>query len=218
MILSKFYIKTVRTEAGDPIKRHTVLACVLSAFVLAQMLAGCSVRKIDTGTSPPNSSPDAAQTVAGIEPSENEPSETEPSENQPSETERSDTTESAEDTPSRNFPEEGKDYVSIATKYGELRYQEQWTETMLTAQKTDGDNVVVEFTASVGENTYPLFDVIIGEAEGSPMGEITDGSGTKRSVYFNVKEIGDISALTQDEQNLLYAMQEDVNYILDNLK
>ena len=65
---------------------------------------------------------------------------------------------------------------------------------------------------------YPLFKVTIGEGDGSKIGELTDSAGTKRDVYLQLEEIQEDPNLNDGEQNRLYAMQEDLNYLIDNLK
>ena len=58
----------------------------------------------------------------------------------------------------------------------------------------------------------------IGEGDGSKIGELTDGAGTKRDVYVQLEEIQEDPNLNDGEQNRLFAMQEDLNYLIDNLK
>ena len=50
------------------------------------------------------------------------------------------------------------------------------------------------------------------------MGELTDDSGMKRSVYMNVPELEGLDELSEAEQHQIYAMQEDLNYVIDHLK
>ena len=47
---------------------------------------------------------------------------------------------------------------------------------------------------------------------------MTDNGGTKRTVYMQVYELEGDSELTATEQNRLYAMQEDLNYLIDHLE
>ena len=65
---------------------------------------------------------------------------------------------------------------------------------------------------------YPLFKVTIGEEDGSKIGELTDSAGTKRDVYLQLEEIQKDPNLNDSEQNRLYAMQEDLNYVIDHLE
>lgn len=106
----------------------------------------------------------------------------------------------------------------IETSYGDLYYPEQWKEFLQTEEEQKGDVIVIGFRAVIQENTYDLFDVSIGGNEGTIVGQITSEDGTQRAVYIDVADIAEDSQLTEGEQNSLYAMQEDLNYLVDNLK
>ena len=47
---------------------------------------------------------------------------------------------------------------------------------------------------------------------------MTDDTGTQRNVYLHVEELPADSGLEETEQTRFYAMQEDLNYLIDNLK
>lgn len=108
--------------------------------------------------------------------------------------------------------------IIISTQYGDLYYPDQWTECVQIDQSTTGNTLVVSFAAQINDVQYPLFKVTIGEGDGSKIGELTDSAGTKRDVYLQLEEIQEDPNLNDGEQNRLYAMQEDVNYLIDNLK
>lgn len=108
--------------------------------------------------------------------------------------------------------------IIISTQYGDLYYPDQWTECVQIDQSTAGNALVVSFAAQINDVQYPLFKVTIGEGDGSKIGELTDSAGTKRDVYLQLEEIQEDPNLNDGEQNRLYAMQEDVNYLIDNLK
>lgn len=113
---------------------------------------------------------------------------------------------------------EGLPYVQVSTPYGDLYYQDQWEEYMVTEQEDTGDGVKVTFSACINGMTYPLFYVTIGSGEGALVGELTGPDGAKREVYVRSNEMEEISELSDSERNRLYAMQEDINYIIENLK
>lgn len=120
-----------------------------------------------------------------------------------------------------NVEKEGsavKDYIVIETEYGNLYYPDQGTECVQIDQSTAGNALVVSFAAQINDVQYPLFKVTIGEGDGSKIGELTDSAGTKRDVYLQLEEIQEDPNLNDGEQNRLYAMQEDLNYLIDNLK
>ena len=106
----------------------------------------------------------------------------------------------------------------IETKYGTLHYNDQWREYVRVSQTEDGDVVSISFTALINGKEYPLFDVSIGGGPGSEVGKLTDSEGKMRIVYIKASEIKEEKDLNANEQNRLYAMQEDINYIVDHLK
>ena len=115
--------------------------------------------------------------------------------------------------------EPGQTYdVIISTEYGDLYYPDQWADLINTEQVKAGDTITVSFSTRIDDTSYALFDVTIGGEAGALVGELTDSGGTKRSVYIKTSEIPEDPDLDEGEQNRLYAMQEDLNYLIDNLK
>lgn len=110
------------------------------------------------------------------------------------------------------------DCVVVSTPYGNLQYQDQWLEFMAVDQVRNGDDLVVTFSALVNDVKYPLFELTIGAGDGNAAGQITDANGVRRDVYVHMMEIVDTAALTDSEQNRIFAMQEDINYVIENLK
>ena len=108
--------------------------------------------------------------------------------------------------------------IIISTQYGDLYYPDQWTEFVKTEQKSENDVVVVSFGAEINSKVYPLFEVMIGGEGANSVGTLTDSAGTKHDVYLQLEEIQEDPNLNDGEQNRLYAMQEDLNYLIDNLK
>lgn len=116
-----------------------------------------------------------------------------------------------------NLKEE-RELVTIETQYGNLYYQSCWNSFMQVEQEVNENSIIVTFQAEFHNVIYPLFQVTIGEAEGSPVGTLIDQSGTRRDVYIQLMKLEGVSALTIDEQNRLYAMQEEINYVIENLE
>ncbi len=110
------------------------------------------------------------------------------------------------------------DWICIETGYGNMYYPQKWEDSLIVTQKVDSGKLTVQFDARLSEKQYTLFSVIVGEANGDLVGELTDDHGNRRRVYLVVAELADISNLSQGEQEILFAMQEDLNYLLDNLK
>lgn len=111
-----------------------------------------------------------------------------------------------------------EDYIVINTDFGNLYYPDQWTEFIKIGQATSENTIEVSFDAVINDIQYPLFRVVIGEDDGTKVGELTDDSGETHGVYMHTEEIQEDPNLTEDEQNRLYAMQEDLNYLIDHLE
>ena len=110
-----------------------------------------------------------------------------------------------------------EDHLVVETEYGDLYYPAQWGEYLSTSQETVGGSLSVVFSAKIGETEYPMFQVTIGESEDTEVGELTDDSGAKRAVHMSVFELEEDPSLSAEEQQRMYAMQEDLNYVIDHL-
>ena len=120
---------------------------------------------------------------------------------------------SADETKTEN----SQAYITVETEYGNLYYQEQWAEFMKTETKMEDDILKVDFKAEVEGETYDLFQLSIGIQEEDAPGKIKDSEGNERKVGVVLYELEQKSELTDDEMNRLYAMQEDINYVMDHL-
>lgn len=170
-------------------------ALLLVYMMIVMMLLGCQSAEAPIGTEP----------SAPIEQTQ-----------QTEETEEPNVTEATEVTEAPTQPQlKG---IVVATKFGKLYYQDQWEEFMRIAQVEEGNNVTVSFAAEIGDNRYPLFNVIIGRGEGEPVGQITDDQGMQRNVFVYMEDIVGIEELPEGEQNRLFAMQEDINFVIENLE
>lgn len=108
--------------------------------------------------------------------------------------------------------------VVIETAYGDLYFPDQWQEFLVTDQTEEDDAITVSFSAEINGETYSLFTVTIGGDEENSAGTLTASDGTQRNVYVQIDEIQESDLLNEGEQNRLYAMQEDINYLLDSLE
>lgn len=177
-------------------KRWTKWACGLTCCVLAcGLLAGCGG---NAGSQQSSASAESAATGTQI--------------GAPAGAENA--------QPVSALPETEETFVTVETPYGNLYYPDRWQEDV-TAQQTQEENTVtVTFETTYEGVTYNLFEVYItdGERSESLVGTLTDGDGAARNVYLHAEEIPEDSAMDETEQNRLYAMQEDLNYLIDNLK
>lgn len=108
--------------------------------------------------------------------------------------------------------------VRVSTVYGNLYYQDQWEEFMRIEQTQEGDALTVLFLAEIKGRRIPLFSVSVGGEQGSKVGTLTDASGAVRDVYILQYSLEELSDLTESERNRLCAMQEDINYVIENLR
>lgn len=131
-----------------------------------------------------------------------------------------DTGENQQEEPAQAEEQSEKkgDYIVVDTDFGTLYYPDQWTECVEVDQATSEKAIEVSFDAVINDVQYPLFRVVIGEGDGAKVGELTDDSGETHSVYMHTEEIQEDPNLTEGEQNRLYAMQEDLNYLIDHLE
>lgn len=123
--------------------------------------------------------------------------------------------EQSNSTAPADVPSEG---LAVHTEYGDLYYPERWQEYVTIRQEQNGDTIAVIFETESGDKTYELFKVLIGNDSGDVVGSLTDNAGTQRNVYLQVDELPADSGLEEAEQTRFYAMQEDLNYLIDNLK
>ena len=59
---------------------------------------------------------------------------------------------------------------------------------------------------------------MIGGDGSDVVGSLTDSVGTQRNVYLYVDTLPEDSGLEEAEQTRFYAMQEDLNYLIEHLK
>lgn len=115
-------------------------------------------------------------------------------------------------------PAEDVNVCAVETPYGKLYYQEQWSEFMRTEAVQRGDAYEVNFQAEVNGERYSLFTVIIDDPEAEPVKQLTDADGIKHGVSVVVEEYLDVSDLDEGNQALVYAIQEDINFIIDKIE
>ena len=104
----------------------------------------------------------------------------------------------------------------IDTPCGGLAYPETWKDKLETEVVDTEVGCDVAFYTTIGENRYHLFTVVIG-GEDHSAGMLTAADGTVRNVSLVVSDLGDLSALSQSDQDQLYAMQEGLNVVVENL-
>ena len=120
----------------------------------------------------------------------------------------------SESAPPEEETEDLSKLSEINTDFGTLYIPQKYEQLL----KTEVDNDTVKFSTEQDGKTYILFSLSIGEEAGQLAGTLTDKRGTSRDVHVTVYDFGDISELAQDKQDQLYALQEVVNVVVENLK
>lgn len=110
-----------------------------------------------------------------------------------------------------------KDICTVETIYGELHFQALWSDYMQIEQKQEGDVVQVFFLARLNEQDYPLFDLTISPTASEGQLVLTDTLGAKHGVDVNMEASMEYENLDSNGQEILYSMQEQVNFIIENL-
>lgn len=175
---------------------------LLSILLLSAVLAGCS-----------NGTNGAAGTLPGGDTEPPCSSSSELTETVPAQT-------TVLQQPTLAQPEQILDegFVTVRTLHGDLRYQDQWHGYMQAEQSLAGDVLTVRFSTQIGGTDYLLFTLTIGDPEGIVSGQLTGSDGVTRNVCVHMDAIVGSSELTDNELTRLYAMQEDVNYMIDYLE
>lgn len=117
--------------------------------------------------------------------------------------------------PDSGLTEENNALTSVETPYGDLYYHLRWSDAMETRMTEEESCVKVSFLGLIGDESYPLFEVTIGEGEGDIAGVLTDAGGTRRNVHICMDTL---PSLEEADMELLYAMQEEINTVIQNLK
>ena len=107
--------------------------------------------------------------------------------------------------------EEPSQAMTMDTLLGDLQYPDKW-ETYLTVE-TNADSSVSFYGVLPGREAQLLFRVAVGGETGHITKQLANGQMLN---VFLAEPVFDDS-WSEEEQNLIYAMQEDVNYLLDTM-
>lgn len=108
--------------------------------------------------------------------------------------------------------------IVISTDYGALHYPTYWKEYVNIQQKQKEDVITVTFQTEIEDKDCTLFEILIGDCDGTIVGSLEDADGVQRNVYLKAAELPETIDMSEDEESRFYAMQEDLNYLIDNLK
>ena len=104
----------------------------------------------------------------------------------------------------------------ISTDYGVLYYPKQWEEKIYTEINKDETYTVSFFADFEDKEKIHLFDVVF-DGNGDSVGEIELDNGDIVTVCIESYELNLDESWTEDEENDIYVMMEDVNYLLNKL-
>jgi len=103
--------------------------------------------------------------------------------------------------------------IKIDMAYGKLYYPYKWYDKIDVRSDDNG----IQFWANVDEHKeMHLFDINF-DKEGYVVGTITTDSGKKVTVSIEAYEYNFDESWNNSEKKSIYAMSEDLNYVLDNL-
>lgn len=108
------------------------------------------------------------------------------------------------------------DDVCVSTPFSEYHFPSEWADRLIVAYSYSDLFYKVDFYADMHEAQEYLFSIVMGEAEGMPIGKLTDSMDGVTMVYLMERE-DDFSAYSQADQTYLYSMMEGINYLLDKL-
>lgn len=114
------------------------------------------------------------------------------------------------DTSDEEVPEEG---FVIETPVVDLNYPEKWKD-QVRVEQLEGDLYTVRFFAILeGKEEQHIFDVVFGKTDGLLLGTLE-----QTEIYLVYNEIAFDESWSEEESNEIYAMQEDVNCIIEMLQ
>lgn len=114
-------------------------------------------------------------------------------------------------------PDENRDSIEIVTKYGTLLYPKEW-ESNLRIEIIDKEEYKVEFYGAVkGKEELHIFDLNFNGPDGYNLGTLKTDSGEDVQLNIVSYDFDFDDTWTEDEKNVIYAMSEDINYIIGML-
>ncbi len=115
------------------------------------------------------------------------------------------------------LPDDDGTDMAIDTPYGELYYPSRWKE-YLTLKVEEKDGYSVTFSSKVsGHAEQCLFVVYFGSQKGIEVGAIKDASGRSIRVSVDIFPFEPDGSWSDSDSTIIFAMQEDMNYLLSKL-
>ena len=111
---------------------------------------------------------------------------------------------------------EATEPLTIDTPYGQLLYPVSHADHLEIITE-DGEVYSLQFCCTLDGRRLPLFTLYFGGTQGSPAGTLSDAEGNETQIYLVIEDLIFGEDWSEEEKILAYAMQEDVNFLLENL-
>lgn len=108
------------------------------------------------------------------------------------------------------------DDVCVSTPFSEYHFPAEWADRLIVRHSYSDLFYKVDFYADMNESQEYLFSIVMGEAEGMPIGKLTDNMDGVTMVYLEERE-DNFAAYSQGDQTYLHSMMEGINYLVDTL-
>lgn len=111
---------------------------------------------------------------------------------------------------------QNEESFTIDTEYGDLYYPKKW-ESNIRTEVNEKEGYSVKFFGTVeGKEEQPLFEIIFNSDAEMMIGTM-EKDGENIYVGFNFSE-PNVDSWAQEDADMIYAMQEDVNYLIGMLE
>lgn len=122
--------------------------------------------------------------------------------------------QSASETASDDVEAAAQVMAEYQTDYGTISYPADYQEAYEISEHDEGDDHMIVFETTLDGTDYNLFNLVLTEEETEWL--LKDEKGNAHYVEVQLNEIN-TDALTQEQQDRLFALQEGVNVILENM-
>ena len=106
--------------------------------------------------------------------------------------------------------------VVTETPYCDLHFPGRWKDDVVIENSKENP-YTVDYYGVVNGDKYLVFSLIFGESDGFCLGIFATDDG-EIGMHIVEGALNDIEDLSEEEQNMLYEMQINVNYIIQNLE
>lgn len=110
------------------------------------------------------------------------------------------------------------DGIEISTPIGNFYYSKAWEEYAEIKYISDGQSFTAVIQATIGNYRADIMAIHLdNDQDGNIIGSAPDADGNRRKICLELYEIDTGSGLSQSEFDTLYAMQEGVNQIIEQI-